>query len=472
MERSQRIDVQEKTIEAFNKLNYVHPRTNKVIELSKELIEQEIHKAKFYPNGSALTREIVPEFQEKPDIKVVDGDCLKRALEMVREGFNPLVLNMASATKAGGGYKNGAGAQEENLFRRTNLYQYHERNKKNWYPIPSLGGVYCPNATVIRSSEHEKYEFLEVPKILSFVAVAAIRRPKIIKDQSGEFTLTPEDIRKTRHKIRSILNIGLHHGHDSIVLSAFGCGAYGNPPSTMAQLFYDVISNEYAGGGENLPKTYRHISFAIFDDNNASKKHNPEGNLLPFKNRFANGVEDKQIKNVDSTIYSTSIVSQDNESPKLINEIDGNKTSNNDQWKQYQNNEREGNDGRGGWGGRGGRNSWGGRGGRNNWGGRGGRGDRGGRGGRGRRGNSQSRSSNSSGQTTLDTYFKPSQDQLCHLKKKGYSEANIARAFNINKGDEEGAMKWLNSNVVPDEFDEFDELDETIIPDHNDDLND
>lgn len=67
------------------------------------------------------------------------------------------------------GYKNGAGAQEENLFRRTNLFQYHESNKKDWYPIPEIGGIYCPNATIIRSSEQDQYEFLEVPEMMSFV---------------------------------------------------------------------------------------------------------------------------------------------------------------------------------------------------------------------------------------------------------------------------------------------------------------
>ncbi|CAG8518581.1 8234_t:CDS:2 [Funneliformis caledonium] len=423
MERSQRKIVQQQTIEAFNKLKYVHPRTNKEIKLNKELIEKEISQAEFYKNGSILVREKVPEMQEEPVIKVVEGDCLIRALELTREGFNPLVLNMASATNAGGGYKNGAGAQEENLFRRTNLYQYHERNKKDWYPIPLLGGVYCPNATVIRSSEQEKYEFLEVPKVISFVAVAAMRRPKIIKDQSGEFTLSPEAKTITRHKIRSILNIGLIHGHDAIVLSAFGCGAYGNPPSTMAQLFYEIISTEYAGGGENLPKTYRHISFAIFDDNNASKTHNPEGNLLPFQKRFANGVEYKQINNVATTIYSTSNALQDNESSAHKNEVYRNKTSNNDQRKQnqYQHYERRG-------------------------------------------GNSQFHSSNNSRQMTLTSFY-PTQDQLCQLTKMGYSEPNVKRAFNMNKGNMEGAVAWLKSNAEPNELDEFGE---TIYPDHDD----
>ena len=79
-------------------------------------------------------------------------------------------------------------------------------------------------------------------------------------------------------------------GHDAIVLSAFGCGAFCNPPTTVAQLFWEVISSEYAGGVEK-PKTYRQIVFAIFDDHNANRRHNDEGNLIPFQRRFAQGLD-------------------------------------------------------------------------------------------------------------------------------------------------------------------------------------
>lgn len=31
-----------------------------------------------------------------------------------------------------------------------------------------------------------------------------------------------------------------HHGHDSVVLGAFGCGAFANPPKHMAEIFLRV----------------------------------------------------------------------------------------------------------------------------------------------------------------------------------------------------------------------------------------
>ncbi|CAG8658044.1 1474_t:CDS:2, partial [Racocetra persica] len=271
--------VQKETIKAFKDLSYTHAETKKFVALDGPKIAAETEKAKFYKDASSLSREVVAEKQETPTIEVVNMDCLLEALRLKRHGFNPIVLNMASSTSVGGG------AQEENLFRRTNLFEYHERKKNEWYPIPESGGIYCPNATVIRSSEADKYSFLEVPETMSFVAVSALRRPKIISDSSGGHTLHPEAKAKTRKKIQAILNIGLENG------------AYRNPPDVIAQLFYEVISAEYAGDGENLPRTYRHISFAIIDDHNANKKHNIEGNYIPFHRRFAKGIIVESKKN-------------------------------------------------------------------------------------------------------------------------------------------------------------------------------
>lgn len=77
-----------------------------------------------------------------------------------------------------GGYIKGAGAQEENLYRRTNFFQivddpYQQWNSfRNWnYPLPEFGGLYIPNAYVFRKSELNGYAFLEKPEFMSFVAV-------------------------------------------------------------------------------------------------------------------------------------------------------------------------------------------------------------------------------------------------------------------------------------------------------------
>lgn len=56
-------------------------------------------------------------------VKVENIDCLHAGAALKKSGYNPAVLNMASSSNPGGGVINGAGAQEETLFRRTNLFR-------------------------------------------------------------------------------------------------------------------------------------------------------------------------------------------------------------------------------------------------------------------------------------------------------------------------------------------------------------
>lgn len=57
---------------------------------------------------------------------------------------------MANQTRPGGGYLTGAGAQEENLHRRSNLFQHLEDHFNEWpqrpwsFPIADFGAIYSP----------------------------------------------------------------------------------------------------------------------------------------------------------------------------------------------------------------------------------------------------------------------------------------------------------------------------------------
>ena len=66
---------------------------------------------------------------------------------------------------------------------------------------------------------------------------------------------------------------------DVVILSAFGCGAFGNPPNVVARLFRNKL--------ELLRmSSLRQAVFCIFDDHNAHRRHNPEGNVQPFLQEF------------------------------------------------------------------------------------------------------------------------------------------------------------------------------------------
>ncbi len=106
------------------------------------------------------------------------------------------------------GYLTGAGAQEENLFRRSNYYQHLEHpNQAKSYPM--YGGIYSPNVLVFRASEAQRYAFLHAPVPVCFIAVAAFAHPKTIKvNRNGQtrLELDPEIALKTKEKMRYMVH--------------------------------------------------------------------------------------------------------------------------------------------------------------------------------------------------------------------------------------------------------------------------
>ena len=252
-----------------------------------------------FPDDSEMMRQTVFYEQEiqLPDkvqsyrqtiVDVQNMDCLYAGVRLQEQGCNPAVLNMASRRNPGGGVTTGAGAQEETLFRRTNLFRslyqfapYAERygikHSNHQYPLDrNFGGVYTPDAIYFRESEQKGYALLEKPVSLSFITVAGMNRP----DLTDDGMIAPYHVGPIKNKIRTIFRIGLVHGHDSLILGALGCGAFRNPPRHVARLFHEVMDEP------EFKNKYRRIVFAILDDHNAHRKHNPEGNFMPFVEEF------------------------------------------------------------------------------------------------------------------------------------------------------------------------------------------
>lgn len=228
----------------------------------------------------------IPCKTDNTKITVVNNDSINAGLDILSEGLNPIVLNFANGRRAGGGVLNGSRAQEETIFRRTNMYrslyqfmpfaeQYGVRKNVRQYPMDSdFGGIYTPYAIVFRALD---YSLLEKPKKISFVSVAAMNRPRLV---DGE--IAPELIETILNKMRTILRIGLYHGHDAIVLGAFGCGAFQNPPKHIARLFNKVINES------EFRNKYKKIVFAVIEDHNSFGMVNPNGNLQAFIDVFGN----------------------------------------------------------------------------------------------------------------------------------------------------------------------------------------
>ena len=248
--------------------------------------------------GRCFQRELpaasAPTIEGGTQVLVECNDCLVAAERLVKEGYNPVLLNFASAGHPGGGVETGARAQEETICRRSTLtrsiYSFDARyahyygqslTSAEHYPIVSeFSAVYSPGVTVFR--EGIDCLLMENPYNVAVVSCAALNlngKYPIKLTPDGHLPQAAIDI--TRNKIRTAFRIGLTYGHDSLVLGAFGCGAFRNPPAEIARLFHEVMEEP------EFKNKYKLITFSIIEDHNSNN-----ANLNSFKAEFgfANGV--------------------------------------------------------------------------------------------------------------------------------------------------------------------------------------
>lgn len=175
---------------------------------------------------------------------------------LVQMGHRPLVLDMANLYERGGGVRNGANAQEETLCRQSDLYPGLERLT---YPLPVEGGAYIPGVQFFR----EDIQYRAVEPFVADVFVSAAYncnrghgagydRPEA--DGGDELYAAG-----TEAKIRTMLRHAIQTGHRSLVLSAFGCGAFENPPAFIAETYKRIFNEEEFRGAFEL------VAFGIYD---------------------------------------------------------------------------------------------------------------------------------------------------------------------------------------------------------------
>lgn len=228
---------------------------------------------------------------------VVNEDCIIVAKEMLDEGYNPALMNLADAYMACGHYKQGWRAQEESLCRVTtlsrSLFQYfHAKSGKKdryaqdvnvqviekAYPMDiNFGGVYSPGVTVFRNA-HDHYAFLEEPYKVGIISVAALsfngKIPEDLQYMNPEGGFTPEGLVIMKNKIRTIYRLALANGHDALVAGAFGCGAFKLPGAVVASLFNEILNEP------EFKNKFRKVTFAIL------AKVKSDARFVPFYELF------------------------------------------------------------------------------------------------------------------------------------------------------------------------------------------
>jgi uncharacterized protein (TIGR02452 family) len=222
------------------------------------------------PGASALT----PQSTSSTRYEVVMESTLSAAARLVGEGHRAVALNFASAKNPGGGFLNGARAQEESLCRESLLYaclngnpmyDFHRTQADLLY---SDYAIYSPDVPVVRSPAGE---LLAQPYPCSFITSPAANAKEVLRRDA---TRGPEIRQAMQARVHKVLVIAAAHGHDAIVLGAWGCGVFGNDCTQIAELFHATLTTTFRD-------SFARIAFAVLDSS-------PERRFIgPFERMFA-----------------------------------------------------------------------------------------------------------------------------------------------------------------------------------------
>jgi uncharacterized protein (TIGR02452 family) len=180
------------------------------------------------------------------------------AAEYAREGKKVCVLNFASATNPGGGVTRGSSAQEECLCRCSTLYPclredalwkkfyLPHRNARN--PLYNNDCIYTPGVYVCKSDisfpeRIEKKDWYQVD-VLTCAAPNLRRVPSnLVNPNAGDIVtdLEVDELQELHlQRVDRIFQVAAENGAEVLILGAFGCGAFCNPPEVVAKAFKTI----------------------------------------------------------------------------------------------------------------------------------------------------------------------------------------------------------------------------------------
>ncbi|MGI0118249.1 TIGR02452 family protein [Zooshikella sp. RANM57] len=196
----------------------------------------------------------------KLEIEITEETTQIAARRLFEEYQDDLVLlNFASARNPGGGFINGAKAQEEDLTRCSTLYNcllsqtaYYDANRNQQSMLYTDHIIYSPRVPWFRTRSRDE------PNQLFFASVITAPAPNANQAiRRGEKVSTIE--LALMRRCGQVLGVARDNGHKNIVLGAWGCGVFGNDPSMVAKSF------NYWLNTPAFSSAFNKVVFAIYD---------------------------------------------------------------------------------------------------------------------------------------------------------------------------------------------------------------
>jgi len=185
-------------------------------------------------------------------------------------------------------------AQEEAICYRSTLYV---TLPAKYYPLSDLEGIYSPHVVIFKGPYGDNYPTyrraqailddpekfkknsneidtnIEGQKLyeIAVISLAAQFRPPLLNGDYKEM----KDRLLMATKIRQCLRMAALNGHRRLILGAFGCGVFANPPLAVANQFLSILQEaEFKNGW------WKEVVFAVYEPN--KKDDDPQSNFNIF----------------------------------------------------------------------------------------------------------------------------------------------------------------------------------------------
>lgn len=270
------IDKRQKNAEIFRDTQKMYDTEPALVEA----VSKGIKRQKFIGEKDDVAWEndtvTQPDTKERANVVVSSKRSLEAAESYARLGKKVCVLNFASATNPGGGVTRGSSAQEECICRCTTLYPclnsdkmwelFYKPHRSEKNPLYNNDCIYTPDVWVFKND-------VDFPTLMPVemwwqVNILTCAAPNLREKPSNEMNpcagdqaaklLDSELETLLTSRIRRIFEIATAEGNRVLVLGAFGCGAFMNPPAVVAKVFYNVMQ-DFIGCFETIEYAVYHL---------------------------------------------------------------------------------------------------------------------------------------------------------------------------------------------------------------------
>lgn len=301
--------VLEETLHIFKKGSYVLDGKKVSLKLTKDRQRKAVvYDAHTVAAMRSAPRGGSPSAMGRCRYEVVNRDSFDAAREIAQDDSyrsgrpNVLVLNFANPVSPGGGVRVGANAQEEDLCRKSSLLlsleseeaaAFYSAHRRLGGYLASDAMILSPEVEIIRGADGALLPETAIVSVLT-CAAPAIR-----------FECEPpekEELERLLYtRIMGMLQLAAHEGYRDFVLGAWGCGAFGNDPDMVSDMFYKAFK-DFRFGALRERDVFSRIVFAVLD------RYGIGRNLRAFERNFTDFYRDEreaEIQRVKARIRQT-----------------------------------------------------------------------------------------------------------------------------------------------------------------------